>query len=180
MTERSKEDDWLRELASMRPALDRRFRMLRGSGRGPDLATSDVVQATIARFMSYARGMPRLEFEHARRLLLRVLRHTALDAFRRVRLRRRILGGDGAQPLAQTQACSRPDAADAAAEAEERQRLESVLASLSDAERELVRLRRTHATWREVAAQLGVSEEAARRRWSDLVRRLRDRQGQRR
>lgn len=174
MAEQPNDQAWTRELESMRPALDRRFRMLRGAERGPDLATSDVVQAAIARFVSYVRRLPALEREHVRRLLLRVLRNTAIDTFRSHRLRRRVFGADGSTPP-EAHASAGPGGAQSAVDAEERSRLESALASLGEADRELVLLQRTGADWRTIAGQLGISEEAARRRWSNLKRRVRER-----
>lgn len=175
MAEQPKDDPWIRELESMRPALDRRFRSLRGTDRGPDLATSEVVQAAMARFVSYVRRLPGLRPEHLRRLLMRVLRNTAVDSFRRHRLRRRAFGNPVPGDAPGGPADAAPGGVEAAIGAEDRARLEAVLDSLVDADRELILLRRTHASWRTIAAHLGVTEEVARRRWSDLRRRIQSR-----
>lgn len=174
MSHPSRDETWKQQLEAMRPLLASRFRLLRGPARGADLATSDVVQTSIARFIAYAGRLPSIEDDHVRHLLLRILRLTAFDRFRRHRDAQQRMGS--AEDASLEDACDEREAhgASRASAAEEYARLEAVLESLPAPDRELILLRRNQATWRHVAEHLGISAESARRRWSDLQRRVRE------
>jgi RNA polymerase sigma factor (sigma-70 family) len=157
--------DQLAECATM---LARRIRTLRQRDRDWSMRTSELVSTGMVRILGATDG-GRAELSRGRflGLLEAVARSVVVDGIRRRRVRR------AAQEVLRQQSRSEsgdwtPDAADARALADR------LVAEMTADERGLVRLRLGGLEWTEVAAELGISAEAARQRWSALKRRMRE------
>ena len=156
--------DQLAECAAM---LARRIRTLRQRDCDWSMRTSELVSTGMVRILGATDG-GRAELSRGRflGLLDAVARSVVVDGIRRRQVRR------AAQEVLRTQA--RSEEVDSGTDAAEARALaDRLVAEMTADERELVRLRLAGREWTEVAAELGITADAARQRWSTLKRRMR-------
>ena len=155
----------------LRPDLLRRVQALRDSLGGLGLSATDLTHASVARFLAAARrdGSAALTRGEAWGLLTTIAHHLFIDSIRRKSARRTALERfrrDRAGDIA-------VDGAEPARCAERRDLAERALSAMTEEERLLVARRMQGVSWAAIASEVGVGEEALRKRWSALRRRLR-------
>lgn len=158
-------------IESLRPDLVRRLHALCERHGDPDLGAVDLAHASVARFLASLRRDSRTDISRGEAwgLLTTIAQHLLIDALRRRNVKESALEVLRRELLATT------DDADAApgAHVELRDLAEHALSAMTPEERLLVMQRMRGVSWATLAAEMGVSEDALRQRWSTLRRRLR-------
>jgi DNA-directed RNA polymerase specialized sigma24 family protein len=156
---------------ALRPDLLRRVQALRDSLGGVGMSATDLAHASVERFLAAAQrdGAAPLTRGEAWGLLSTIAQHLFIDS-----LRRRTVHQSALERLRHDRAAA-GDAAESepARSAERRDLAEHTLSAMTEEEQLLVARRMQGAAWASIAAEVGVSEEALRQRWSALRRRLR-------
>ena len=155
-------------IAGCERLLARRIRTLRQDDCDWSMRTSELVSSSVVRMLDATDGgkepLSRGRFIG---LLESVVRSVVVDGIRRRSVRRaaqRVLR----EQAAREQQVATTDPADTRALAER------LVASMSEEERALMRLRLDGREWNEVATMLGISADAARQRWTALRKRMRE------
>ena len=155
-------------IAGCERLLARRIRTLRQDDCDWSMRTSELVSSSVVRMLDATDG-GKAPISPGRfiGLLESVVRSVVVDGIRRRSVRR------SAQRVLREQA-ARERQGTASAPADARALAERLVASMSEDERALMRLRLDGREWNEVAEMLGISSDAARQRWTALRKRMRE------
>lgn len=154
-------------IAGCERLLARRIRTLRQHDCDWSMRTSELVSSSVVRILeSTDGGTERLSRGRFMGLLESVVRSVVVDGIRRRSVRRT------AQRVLREQAAREEGGVDGA-DADTRAIAEKLVASMTEDERALMRLRLDGREWDEVANVLGISTDAARQRWAALRKRMR-------
>jgi RNA polymerase sigma-70 factor, ECF subfamily len=137
-------------------------------------APSDLMQKS---FLEASQGFAQFAgatVEEFKGWLRNILRHNVHDARERYQAAKRDLSREVGTAGELAQAATEPSPSNVAIEREQAAALSAGLAQLSPANQELLRLRHAEGhTFAMIAKKLGVTEEAARKRWARAVEELR-------
>ena len=157
------------QLSDAIPAIARRIRSLRRQDSDWSMRTSELMSSTVRRVLrSTDGGAQEMTKRSFWGLVETIVRHMLIDHFRRNGVRRMVM-----QRLRDEAQSGASGAATAADVAESEDAAAQLIRSLSEDERALLQLRMRGLAWRDVAQSLGITEEAARQRWSALRRKAR-------
>jgi RNA polymerase sigma factor (sigma-70 family) len=156
-------------LSAALPAIARRIRSLRRQDTDWSMRTSELMSSTMRRVLiATGGGSEPIARRNFWSLAETIMRHLLIDRFRRKSVRskvmRRLRDETTEDDPRERTADSTADSRDAAAR---------LLEALTPEECMLVQLRLKGLGWRQVGDTLGISEDAARQRWSVLRRRAR-------
>lgn len=155
-------------IAGCERLLARRIRTLRQDDCDWSMRTSELVSSSVVRMLDATDG-GKTQLSRGRfiGLLESVVRSVVVDGIRRRSVRR------AAQRVLREQA-AREEQGKVSDPADTRALAEKLVASMSEDERALMRLRLDGREWNEVADMLGISSDAARQRWTALRKRMRE------
>lgn len=155
-------------IAGCERLLARRIRTLRQDDCDWSMRTSELVSSSVVRMLDATDG-GKAPISRGRfiGLLESVVRSVVVDGIRRRSVRRT------AQRVLREQA-ARERQGTASDPTDSRALAERLVASMSEDERALMRLRLDGREWNEVAEMLGISSDAARQRWTALRKRMRE------
>lgn len=155
------------------PALLRRFEAyVRSERRGPRISglhTSDLVSATVLKLLVWAdTSRKTLEYQDLRKLLHKIAHDVVVDAIRAIsRVARR------SRPLDLELQPEATPADQIGIEPEQRDAILRAVQTRDQADYQLVFMRLNGTSWERIASSLGITDDAARKRWQRLLAELR-------